>query len=107
MSDTVKLVQGDADVDIEVTLTDQSDGSAIDISAADVLLFYRKVGASALTATVVCTKPGAIGKVIATLPAVCMAESGAYVGEFQLTTGSKIQTVNQKQKFRVREQLEV
>ncbi len=110
MSDRILLVQGDVDVDIDITLTDKSnDDAAIDVTSSTVVLFYRAVGADALTATVTCSKPngGGDGLVRATLPAACMADVGAYEGEFEIQTGSKKQTVYQKQKFQVREQLEV
>lgn len=108
--DTILLVQGDQNIDIDITLTDKSNGDApIDVSASTVRLFYRELGADELTATVVCTMPngGTDGLVRATLPAACMAEAGVYEGEFEIETGSKKQTVYDKQKFKVREQIEV
>lgn len=107
---TILLVQGDANVDIDVTLTDKSNGdAAIDLTSSDVVLYYRAADGTTLTATIACTKPsgGSDGLVRATLPAACMSVSGPYEGEFEVTTGSKVQTVYDIQKFKVRDQIEV
>jgi hypothetical protein len=107
---TIHLVQGDQNIDVDITLTDKAnDNAPIDVSASTVRLFYRKLGADALTATVVCTQPngGTDGLVRATLPAACMVDVDVYEGEFEIETGSKKQTVYDKLKFKVREQLEV
>lgn len=110
MSGSILLVQGDANVEIDITLTDRSNNdAAINVSASTVRLYYKEIGADELTATVVCTLigDGTDGGVRATLPAVCMEEAGSYEGEFEITTGSKVQTVYDKQKFKVRAQVEV
>lgn len=108
--DQVLLVQGDVNVPIDINLTDASNGDApVDVTGATVRLYYRELGADVLTATVVCTLPngGADGLVRATLPAACMAKAGTFEGEFEISIGAKVQTVYGKQKFKVRNQVEV
>jgi hypothetical protein len=106
----ILLVEGDADIDIDITLTDKSNGDApIDVSSSVVRLYYIEQGGTALVATVVCTAPngGADGLVRARLPAACMANPGLFEGEFEVTTGTQVQTVYDIQKFKVRDQREV
>lgn len=107
MSDTVELVQGDQNVDVDFTITDKNTGLAVNLTGATVKLYYRKIGDTALTATVNCTLPGggSDGKVRAALTAACMVTAGRYEGELETTIGSKIQTVRKKAKFDVRAQI--
>jgi hypothetical protein len=108
-SRTIKLVQGDANIAVEFTLTDKESGDAIDVSASTVTLYYRKSDESALRATVVCTfsSDGSDGRCIATLPEACMEDEGAYQGEVEILTGSQKQTMFDLLNFTVREQLQV
>lgn len=107
--DVIELVQGDQNVDVDFTITDAATGAAVNLSGSTAALYYRAVGASGLTATVNCSLPnaGVDGLVRATLPAACMAVAGQYDGEIEITQGSRIQTIYKKQKFKVREQVQV
>jgi hypothetical protein len=86
---TIKLVQNDTAPSIDVALTDESDGSPVDVSnAGDIVRFYfRKLGASALKATIVCTKPngGADGLVRISWGASDLDTPGEYEGEIEIT----------------------
>jgi len=107
MTDLVELVQGDQNVDVDFTVTDKNTGLAVNLSGSTVKLYYRKIGDTALTATVIGTLPGggSDGKVRAALTAACMLNAGRYEGELEITIGTKIQTVRKKAKFDVRAQI--
>jgi hypothetical protein len=109
MTDKVKLVQGDFGHKLSVTLTNASTGAVIDVSSATVRLFFRKAGAATLTSTVVGTFPsgGADGKVDFTWPSSSLLAAGEYEGEVEIDGVTKKQTVYDKLKFKVRQQLEV
>jgi len=107
MSDTIELVQGDQNVNVDFTITDKTTGNVVDLTGATTALYYRKIGDAVLTDTVVGTLPGggADGKVRMALTAACMAAKGRYEAELQITIGAMIQTVRRKAKFDVREQI--
>lgn len=110
MAEKIKLVQSDLGPDIDVTMTDDDTGLAINVSnIGDVVVFYfRKIGETALVATILCTKPngGADGVVRITWPALALAAAGDYEGEIQITFSTgKVQTMYEKLKFTVREQI--
>lgn len=109
MSDTIKLVQGDFGHKLALTLTDPTTGAVINVSGTTVRLFFRKSDGTSLTATVVATFPtgGADGKVEFTWPNGALAAPGRYVGEVEIDTGTKKQTVFDLLKFKVRPQKEV
>jgi hypothetical protein len=110
MIPAIKLVQGDTAPDIDITLTDEDTGAAINVSnGGDVVkLYFRKVGETTLEATITATKPngGADGLVRFTWPSTALEDEGAYQGEIEITfsTGKK-QTMYDILKFKVREQI--
>jgi hypothetical protein len=110
MTDTIKLVQNDIGPDLLVTLTDETTGEPIDVSAGDdvVVLHFRVVGATELTATLTATKPdgGSNGVVRFAWAEGDLAEPGLYEGEIEITFASgRVQTTYGKLKFRVRPQI--
>jgi len=107
---TIKLVQSDTLPEIDVALTDESDGSQIDVSnGGDVVrLYFRKIGSTVLKATVVATKPngGADGLVRFTWGTTDLDTPGEYEGEIEITfnTGKK-QSVYDLLNFSLRAQV--
>lgn len=108
MADKIKLVQGDTRPTLICTLTDDTTGSAIDITGATVLLKFRQVGATVLTATI----PGAVtnptGGVVAfywsSEPTALDGPAGDYEGEIEIEfSDGTIQTVYDPLKFKLRE----
>lgn len=109
IGDVILLVQGDEGHSIEVVVEDDA-GAAVDVSGAtQVVLYFKKQGASALTATIVgaFSTDGTDGKVRFTWPAGALADDGKYEGEIEVQTLTKIQTVYPILKFKVRAQLQV
>jgi len=106
----IKLVQGDTGPDIDFTLTDEETGAVIPVDdPGDVVrMYFRKVGATTLTATITLTKPngGADGNVRIVWPVGVLADAGEYEGENEITFESgKVQTVYDKLRFTVRAQV--
>lgn len=108
MSEKIKLVQGDTRPALVCTITDDTTGSAINITGATVVLKFRAVGLTTLQATV----PGSVtngpaGQVTfypASAPAMLQGDAGDYEGEIEITfTDSTIQTVYDTLRFRLRE----
>lgn len=107
MTDRIYLVQGDVDrPQIQATITDENSGAVVDITGATVLLKFRRVGSTTLTATVTgVVTDGAAGLVVFPMTAASMAgEPGDYEGEIQVTfdAGTGVQTVYDLLKFRLR-----
>jgi len=107
---TIKLVQNDTAPDIDVALTDESDGSQINVSnAGDVIrLYFRRIGTTVLKATIVATKPtgGADGLVRFAWGATDLDTAGEYQGEIDITFNSgKKQSVYDVLNFSVRSQV--
>lgn len=110
MADKIKLVQGDTGPDIDVMMTNETTGTPIVVDdPGDVVKFYfRRVGTSALIATMTCTKPngGADGLVRIVWSSLALADGGEYEGELEITFSTgKIQTVYEKLLFTVRSQI--
>ena len=108
MTEKIKLVQGDTRPALICTITDQTTGLAISLTGASVVLKFREVGATELTASVSGTVvDGAAGKVAfypASAPAMLQGSPGDYEGEIEITfpDGQK-QTVYELLKFKLRE----
>ncbi len=105
---TIKLVQGDTRPALNVTITDETTGNAIDVTGATVRLKFRKSGATTLTATLTGTiTSGLNGQVSfywASDPTSLSGEPGNYEGEIEITfPDGQIQTVYDTLKFRLRE----
>ncbi len=108
MAEKIKLVQGDTRPAIVCTITDEITGAAIALTGATVVLKFRAVGATDLTATVTGTIIDAPnGKVTfypASSPAMLAGDAGDYEGEIEITfSDSQVQTVYDLLKFKVRE----
>jgi hypothetical protein len=108
MTEKIKLVQGDTRPALVCTITDETTGSAINLTDATVVLKFRALGATTLQATVTGTvTDGPNGQVTfypASAPAMLQGDAGDYEGEIEITfPGGQIQTVYDTLKFKVRE----
>ena len=108
MTDKIKLVQGDTRPAIVCTITDETTGSAVNITGATVVLKFRPVGSTTLQATVTGTvTSGSTGQVAfypASTPAMLTGDAGDYEGEIEITfSDGQIQTVYDTLKFKIRE----
>jgi len=108
MAEKIKLVQGDTRPAIVCTITDEITGAAIALTDATVVLKFRAVGSTDLTATVNGTVTNAANGVVAfypaSSPAMLAGEAGDYEGEIEITfSDTQVQTVYDLLKFKVRE----
>jgi hypothetical protein len=124
MAEKIKLVQGDTRPQLVLSLTDETTGNAIDISAATTVMKFRATGSTTLIATMTATAlPGIVlpdgsvntdppynvaGKggrcVINWAPTALDNPAGDYEGEIEiLFNDGTIQTVYDVLKFKLRE----
>ena len=107
MAEKIKLVQGDTRPQIQVTLTDENTGSAIDVTGATCLLRFRAVGSTTLVDTLNGTVTnGPAGLVVFVWNQNTLnVDAGDYEGEIEVTfpAGQGKQTVYELLKFKVRE----
>lgn len=107
MAEKIKLVRGDTRPQLQVTLTDESDGSAINITGATVRLRFRAAGETTVLSnfTGVITD-AASGKVVFLWPQGSLdVEPGDYEGEIEVTfPDTTVQTVYEVLKFKLRDQ---
>jgi hypothetical protein len=108
MADKIKLVRNDTRPAIVCTITDDTNGTIVDISGCTINLFFRAVGSSTLQATVLgSVTDGLNGQVTfypATSPEMLSGEAGDYEGEIQiLFTDGSVQTLYETLKFKVRD----
>lgn len=107
MAEKIKLVQGDTRPQIAVTLTDETTGSAIDITGATCLLKFRAVGSTTLVDTLTgAVTNGPAGLVIFVWNSTTLnVDAGEYEGEVEVTFPNNAgkQTVYELLKFKVRE----
>ena len=106
MSEKIKLVQGDNRPYIRLTLTN-SDGTAVDVSGATVVVKFRQAGSSTILSSLPCAKPngGNDGIVIFNFPGTTLnVTPGAYEGEVEINFGNDVATVYDVLKFMVRAQ---
>lgn len=106
-ADKIKLVQGDTRPTLICTLTDENTGDPINITGATVLLKFRRVGATALTATITGSVTNGAGGVVAFFwtddPTALDGPPGEYEGEIEITfSDGSIQTVYDLLKFKLR-----
>lgn len=107
MAEKIKLVRGDTRPQIKATLTDETTGAVINITAATVRLRFRAAGdttvLSNITGTVV---DGINGVCVFSWPAGSLnVEPGDYEGEIEVTfADGTIQTVYDVLKFKLRDQ---
>tara|TARA_R100001530_G_scaffold88718_1_gene61787 strand:+ start:189 stop:527 length:339 start_codon:yes stop_codon:yes gene_type:complete len=109
MADVIRLVKGDEKPLITVTLTDDSNSSAMDLSAGttSISLKFRAKGSTTTLATITCTKvgDGTAGQIQFdfTGGALTSASAGAYEGEIIVNFNGSIHTVYDLLQFRVRD----
>lgn len=108
MAEKIKLIQGDTKPALVCTITDDTSGVPIGLTNATVVLKFRAVGSTTLTATVPGTvTDGPNGQVVfspASAPAMLAGDAGDYEGEIQITfADGTVQTVYDLLKFKVRE----
>lgn len=108
MAEKIKLVQGDTRPAIVCAITDEITGAPIAVTGATVLLKFRAVGSTDLTATVtgsITDGPnGQLAFYPASAPTMLLGAAGDYEGEIQITfSDGTIQTVYDLLKFKLRE----
>lgn len=106
MNERIKLVQGDNLPYIRLTLK-HATGLPIDVSGADVNMYFRAKGSSTILSTIVCTKPngGSDGKVIFNFSGNTLdVDPGYYEGEIEIDFSGVKQTVYDTLQFQVRAQ---
>lgn len=107
MAEKIKLVRGDTRPQLEVTLTNESDGAAIELLGATVRMRFRAAGTTQVLSTITgaVTQAGA-GKAVFLWPAGSLdVEPGDYEGEIEITfADNTVQTVYDVLKFKLRDQ---
>lgn len=109
MADKIKLVQGDTGPQIQLTLTDETTGAAIDLSGALVTLHFRALGEATTIFSRVCivSAPTSGKAVVVWEPGDLNVDPGEYEGEIEIywaATGIR-QTIYELLKFKVRADL--
>jgi hypothetical protein len=107
MSDVIKLVSGDNLPQVVLTLTDDSTGAALDLSAATtaVSVVFRAAGGTTVLSTITASKvgDGSDGKVAFGFPASTLdVAEGMYEGEVKIDFNGSIQSIYETLRFRVR-----
>jgi hypothetical protein len=108
MTEKIKLVKDDTRPALVTTITDDTTGTAVDLTGATVVLKVRAVGMTTLQATVAgsLTAPlaGQVTFFPATAPAMLQGDAGDYEGEIEITfADGTVQTVYDPLKFKIRE----
>ena len=106
MAERIRLVQGDNRPYIRLTLR-QADGTAMNLTDATVVVYFRRAGEAAILATLPCSKVGGgtTGEVTFNFPGnTLQVEPGAYEGEIEVNFDGEKQTVYEVLKFSVRAQ---
>jgi len=106
-SHTIKLVRNDTSPEINMTLTDSTDSSIIDLTnVATILLKVRPLSGTTIKVSIPTYRiePYSSGKVFMQWPVDALDTAGVFTGELELTyTDGKVQTVFDELKFEVRE----
>lgn len=108
MAEKIKLVKGDTRPAITCTITDDTTGSPINLTGAQVRLRFRAAGSTDLIATLLGTVTNGPGGVVvfypASDPAMLQGDPGDYEGEIAITfTDNTVQTVYDLLRFKVRQ----
>lgn len=106
MSERIRLVQGDNLPTIRMTLR-HGDGTAMNLTNATVVVYFRRAGESQVLSTIPCAKTngGVSGEVSFNFPGQTLnVDPGAYEGEIEIDFGGEKQTVYETLKFTVRAQ---
>lgn len=110
MSDPIKKVKGDIRPEVTLTLTDETSGAAIDLSAGTttVQVFFRLQGSTDLLATLTSTKvgSGSTGQVKFKFDVAAARDAGAgnYEAEIEINFNGEKHTVFDVLKIKVRDQ---
>jgi hypothetical protein len=107
MADTIKTVVGDELPVITLTLTDESTGSVVDLSAGTttVSVEFYAAGTTTILSTISCGKvgDGTAGQVtFSFVGGVLDVDAGAYEGNIVIDYNGSEQTVYDTLRFRVR-----
>lgn len=104
---TINLVSGDTKPSVEVTLTREDTGLAIDLSGSTVIMKFRKVGETTVLLTKTSTADSAdaaSGKAIFEWSTGDLdVSAGYYEGEVSFSVGSNTETVLELLSFYVRD----
>lgn len=106
MAEKIKLVRDDTLPQIQVTVTDETTGTAINLTGATPRLRFRAVGSTTLLATLVGTVTNAAAGVcvFAWGASTLNVDAGDYEGEVEITfSNGGVQTIFDPLKFKVRE----
>ena len=108
MADVIRVVKGNTKPDIIVTLTDDSTGAPIDLSAGTttVSVKFRKQSTTTVLSTIRCTKigDGTAGQAQFDFAGgVLNVNPGMYEGEVTISFNGSLQTVYDLISFRVRD----
>jgi hypothetical protein len=106
MAEKIKLVQGDTKPQIKVTLTDETTGEPVDITAATPRLKFRAANTTTVLTTMVGTVTvGSAGECVFVWPTGALdVEPGDYEGEVEVTfQDNTIQSVYDLLKFKLRQ----
>lgn len=109
MSEPIKLVKGDNRPYIKLTLT-KADGTPLDVSDADttVTIHFRSVNSETVLQSIVASKVngGSGGEVMFNFPGGALnVEPGYYEGEVEISFDGEKQTLYDRLKFFVRDQI--
>ena len=106
MSKIIKLVQGDQRPYIKMELIN-ADGTALDVSAATVLVKFRAANTTTVLSTMTCqnVNTGSDGLVVFNFPGTTLSvPAGEYEGEVEINFAGEYQTVYDVLQFVVRQQ---
>jgi len=107
MADTIQTVVGDELPAIQLALTNEASGIALDLSASSTVITvkFRLAGTTTTLSTITCTKPGGGSDGIVQFDftgGVLDVTAGAYEGDILISYNGDIHTVFDTLRFRVR-----
>ena len=107
MAQVFKYVQGDTGPQIRVTLTNEDDNAAVDLTSATVTLHFREAGAeSVLFSRAFYINPDTANNGVAVLRWATddlQVDAGTYEGEIEVVRSSGVrETLFEKLKFKIR-----
>ena len=107
MAQVFKYVQGDTGPQIRVTLTNEDDNAAVDLTSATVTLHFREAGAeSVLFSRAFYINPDTATNGVAVLQWATddlQVDAGTYEGEIEVVRSSGVrETLFEKLKFKIR-----
>jgi len=105
-SHTIKLVRNDTSPELNLTLTDGTDNTAVDLTnVASILLKVRPLNGTVVKINIPVYRiaPFTTGKVFMQWPTDALDTAGVFTGELEMTySDGKVQTVFDELKFEVR-----